>query len=130
MDDNGTAEAAIQTGGLELWAGLVIVVFMAVLAGTIIFRIIQGPGKGIDLSKLLSEKDGDASMSRFQFLVFTFVIAMGLLVGVLKTGTFPERGADILGLIGISAGSYVGAKITQKAAEARQTDNSSGSSSS
>ena len=60
-------------------------------------------------------------MSRFQFLVFTFVIAMGLLVGVLKTGTFPERGADILGLIGISAGSYVGAKITQKAeAEARQ----------
>ena len=122
MNGNSAGETVIQSGGLEFWAGLVIVVFMAVLAGTIIFRIIQGPGKGIDLSKLLSEKDGDASMSRFQLLVFTFVIAMGLLVGVLKTGQFPELGGDILGLIGISAGSYVGAKITQKAAEARQAN--------
>ena len=120
MDNNGAAQTAMQTGGLEFWAGLVIVLFMAVLAGTIILRIIQGPGKGIDLSKLLSEKDGDASMSRFQLLVFTFVIAMGVLVCVLKTGKFPALGTDILGLIGISAGSYVGAKITQKAAEAKQ----------
>ena len=121
MENNGTAASAIQASGLEFWAALVIVVFMAALAGTIIFRILQGPGRGIDLSKLLSEKDGDASMSRFQLLVFTFVIAMGLLVSVLKTGAFPTLSAEILGLLGISAGSYVGAKITQKAAEARQS---------
>jgi hypothetical protein len=122
MDNNGTAASAIQASGLEFWAALVIVVFMAALAGTIIFRILQGPERGIDLSKLLSEKDGDASMSRFQLLVFTFVIAMGLLVSVLKTGQFPTLNAEILGLLGISAGSYVGAKITQKAAEARQAN--------
>ena len=120
MDNNGTAASAIQAPGIEFWAALVIVVFMAALAGTIIFRILQGPERGIDLSKLLSEESGDASMSRFQLLVFTFVIAMGLLVSVLKTGQFPTLNAEILGLLGISAGSYVGAKITQKAAEARQ----------
>ena len=125
MDNNGTAASAIQFPEIEFWAALVIVVFMAALAGTIIFRILQGPGRGIDLSKLLSEKDGDASMSRFQLLVFTFVIAMGLLVSVLNTGKFPTLSADILGLLGISAGSYVGAKITQKAAEARQATGSS-----
>lgn len=101
---------------LYLAAGWIVVLFMAALAIMIIFRIVQGSPNGIDLRRLISEENGNASLSRFQFLVFTFVIAMGLLVVVLKTGTSPSLGGDILGLLGISAGSYVGAKITQKAA--------------
>lgn len=116
----GTATGNVLVGSsLGFWAGLVVVIFMAALAATIIVRIWQGPNNGIDLSKLVSEKDGDASMSRFQLLVFTFVIAMGMLVGVLNTGQFPTMRGDVLGLLGISAGSYVGAKITQKAAEGK-----------
>ena len=118
MNDD-VLNAAGGTGGLEFWAGLVVILFMAALAVTLVILIAY---RRIDLSKLLSEKDGDASMSRFQLLVFTFVIAMGLLVGVLDTGRFPELSAEVLGLLGISAGSYVGAKITHKAAEAKQGD--------
>ena len=117
MNDVEAAGTASEVVGLEFWAGLVVILFMAALALTVLVLIALGR---IDLSRLLSEKDGDASMSRFQLLVFTFVIAMGLLVGVLETGRFPELSGEVLGLLGISAGSYVGAKITQKAAEARQ----------
>ena len=34
---------------------------------------------------------------------------------ILKTGNFPTIGSDVFGLLGISAGSYVASKITQKA---------------
>ena len=117
MNDLEAAGAANGIVGLEFWAGLVVILFMAALASAVLVLIAVGK---IDLSRLLSEKDGDASMSRFQLLVFTFVIAMGLLVGVLETGKFPELSGEVLGLLGISAGSYVGAKITQKAAEGRR----------
>ena len=127
MNEANVARATVEVLGLEFWAGLVVVAFMAALAATIIILIVLGR---INLSRLLSQKDGNASMSRFQLLVFTFVIAMGLLVGVLETGSFPALNAEILGLLGISAGSYVGAKITHKAAEIRQgngPDDTSGS---
>ena len=99
---------------LQLIAGYVIVLFMAGLAAIILVMMVRGKSNGIDLKALVSEDDGNASMSRFQFLIFTFVIAMSLLVIILKTGNFPSIGSDVFGLLGISAGSYVGSKITQK----------------
>ncbi|MCY4386027.1 MAG: hypothetical protein OXC18_02875 [Desulfurellaceae bacterium] len=98
---------------LALTAGWVIVGFMALLGVLILWKILQG---SIDLQYLVSEEDGQASLSRFQFLIFTFVIAMGLLVIILKTESFPPIGSDVFGLLGISAGSYVASKITQKTA--------------
>ena len=100
---------------LQLVAGWVIVVFMALLGIIILWKMIQGPPNGIDLQYLISEENGQASLSRFQFLVFTFVIAMGLLVIILKSGAFPTINSDVFGLLGISGGSYVASKITQKA---------------
>ena len=100
---------------LQLTAGWVIVVFMALLGALILLKILQGKSNGIDLKYLISEENGHASLSRFQFLVFTFVIAMGLLVIILKSGSFPSIGGDVFALLGISAGSYVASKITQKA---------------
>ena len=100
---------------LHIVAGWVIVVFMAGLGIIILWKMIQGPPQGIDLKYLISEENGQASLSRFQFLVFTFVIAMGLLVIILKSKAFPTINSDVFGLLGISGGSYVASKITQRA---------------
>lgn len=104
---------------LHLVAGWVIVGFMAVLGSVISFQMIRGGPNGIDLQYLISEENGQASLSRFQFLVFTFVIAMGLLVLTLKGGTFPQLNSDIFGLLGISGGSYVASKIAQRTANGK-----------
>ena len=98
---------------LQLVAGWVIVVFMAALGIIIIWKMIHP--NGIDLKYLISEENGQASLSRFQFFVFTFVIAMGLLVIILKCKAFPSLDNSVLGLLGISGGSYVASKITQRA---------------
>lgn len=102
---------------LQLVAGWIIVVFMGALGAILLIKILQGKPNGIDLQYLVSEDNGRASLSRFQFLIFTFVIATGLLVIILDSGTFPTVPSDVFGLLGISAGSYVGSKITQKIAK-------------
>ena len=102
---------------LQHVTGWVIVVFITSLALKILIMVWKGGAKGIDLKHLISEDNGNASLSRFQFLIFTFVIAMGLLVIILKTENFPTIGSDVFALLGISAGSYVASKITQKAAK-------------
>lgn len=69
--------------------------------------------KGINLEYLISDEKGDASLSRFQFLIFTFVIAMSLFYIIVRANppAFPNSIPwEILGLIGISGGSYVLAK--------------------
>ena len=106
---------------LQLVAGWVIVGFMAILASVISYKMIVGGPNGIDLQYLISEENGQASLSRFQFLVFTFVIAMGLLVLTLKGTAIPQIDSSVLALLGISGGSYVASKITQKAGNGKNT---------
>jgi len=62
----------------------------------------------IDLSKLISEPTGDASVSRFQLLIFTFVIALSLLMIIVGNTplAFPGIPNQILALLGISAATY------------------------
>ena len=77
----------------------------------------------INLEKLISEDDGTASLSRFQFLVFTFVIAMSLflvIVGKAPPDFPPDIPPEILALLGISGGSYVISKGIQKGAESKK----------
>lgn len=96
-------------------AGWVVIGFTGVVGGAILYLILSGR---IDLSRLLSEEgSGKASLSRFQFLIFTFVVAMGLLVVIFDTGEFPDLPNSVYVLLGISGASYLGSKITQKAAE-------------
>ncbi|MBX2831450.1 MAG: hypothetical protein KTR23_09770 [Rhodospirillales bacterium] len=111
-----------MTGLQQEIAGWVGVVFLATLGAVIIFKVLKGQGEGgIDLQYLISESNGKASLSRFQFLIFTFVISTGLLFMILEQGTFPTVGTDIFGLLGISAGGYVGSKIAQNAARSDET---------
>jgi len=74
---------------------------------------------GINLEKLISEQDGSASFSRFQFLIFTFVVASGYVVQVFMTlsknaDRLPEIPGGVLALIGISGGSYLVSKGIEK----------------
>jgi hypothetical protein len=74
----------------------------------------------IDISRILEEKGsagGGASMSRFQLLIFTFVVAISLLLIVVNNGDFPEKiPAGVLTLLGISASTYAVSKGIQAGA--------------
>lgn len=94
------------------YAGLVIIFLFG-------FMILAGIASGkIDISKILEEKGTDgASMSRFQLLIFTFVIALSLFLIVVHTGDFPTKiPPEILTLLGISASTYAVSKGIQNSA--------------
>ena len=63
--------------------------FLAALMVIIVVLILAGR---IKLDKLISEANGDASLSRFQFLIFTFVIAASFFLIVV--GVDPPRFPD------------------------------------
>jgi hypothetical protein len=72
------------------------------------FLILAGIASGkIDISQLLTESGGGASMSRFQLLIFTFVIALSFFLIVVSTGKFPSPiPSEVMTLLGISATTY------------------------
>jgi FtsH-binding integral membrane protein len=98
---------------LALVIGWTLTILVGAFALVIIYKIILGhrPG-GIDLKHLLAGDDGYASLARFQFLIFTFVIALCLFLIIVHQAspTFPPIPGGILALLGISGGSYVVAK--------------------
>jgi hypothetical protein len=85
----------------------------------------------IDLSFLLAEPvepdvasavavTPKASLSRFQFLIFTFVIAGVYLVLCLESGRFVEIPQNVILLLGVSGTSYAASKGIQAAAVTSQ----------
>ena len=99
----------------------VITVFIACLGAIILFKILQGK---IDLSSVLDEMADPsnaagasptpkASLSRLQMLLFTFVIAGLYLTLCLEAGQLIDIPNQVLGLLGISGGSYVVSKGIQ-----------------
>lgn len=97
---------------LALVMGWTLTILIAAFAVVIIIKIIRGGKDGIDLKFLIAGDDGDASLSRFQFLIFTFVIALSLFLIIINSTPvgFPTIPGSILALLGISGGSYVVAK--------------------
>jgi hypothetical protein len=79
--------------------------FIGILAAVIIYMILTGK---MDLTHLLNEANGSASMSRFQLLIFTFIIAISLFYLVEKRAdnSFPDVPTGVLTLLGISASTY------------------------
>jgi uncharacterized membrane protein YgcG len=91
----------------------------------------------IDLTMLLSEPKGTdaqgnplygASMSRFQLLIFTFVIALSLLLIIIANGAtkFPAIPSEILVLLGISASTYAVGKGIQSSGSASGSNGGGG----
>lgn len=66
------------------------------------------------------EKFGKASLSRFQFLVFTFVVAGLFLMLCIETGAFVEIPANVLGLIGLSGGGFIVSKAVGLPGQGKQ----------
>jgi len=71
------------------------------------FMILAAIASGrIDISTLLTEDGGGASMSRFQLLIFSFVVALSFFLIVVCDCKFTEIPANVLALLGISATTY------------------------
>jgi len=104
--------------------GIVGTAVVSLIAIVVVWDMLVGK---IDLSKLLADNQ-DASLSRFQFLVFTFVIGFSYLLLVVchvckdATTELPGVPGGALALIGISAGGYVLGKGIQKAADTSTTN--------
>lgn len=97
---------------LTVVVGYVILILLFFFGLMVIFAMARGK---IDLSLLLSEGGGGASMSRFQLLIFTFVIGFSLFLVIVssKPMKFPVIPAEILTLLGISASTYAVSKGIQ-----------------
>ena len=68
------------------------------------------------LYDLLTEKDtgtGVVSFHRFQIFVWTIVLGIMFVANVYDQLAMPQFSATLLGLLGISAGTYVGFKIPE-----------------
>src|SRR6476660_4081004 len=93
-------------------AGWSVVLIVDLLAIAILVQILL---KKIDLSLLLSEPGGGASLSRFQLLVFTYVIGLSLFWITISSQkpAFPDVTGGMLSLLGISASTYAVSKGIQ-----------------
>lgn len=97
-------------------AGWLICLIVGLIGAIVLWKMADGT---INLSRLISEPNGDASVSRLQLLIFTFVVALSLfLVIVSNCGTgkcpaFPPIPSGVLSLLGISASSYLVSKGIQ-----------------
>jgi hypothetical protein len=105
-------------------AMLVAIVLSVILLGfgaVILGMILTGQ---IDLSDILVESGENgskkASLSRLQFLMFSFVIAGLYLVICVESGTFVDVPPGVLILLGISGGSYVVSKGMGKSPQKQQ----------
>jgi hypothetical protein len=93
--------------------------FFVGLEGLIIYMIATNK---IDLNYLVSDDHGDASLSRFQFLIFTFVIGAGFLYLTVKNVTFPAVDEGVLMLLGISGATYAIGKTLDKPSPPKSPD--------
>jgi peptidoglycan/LPS O-acetylase OafA/YrhL len=95
---------------LKLATGYATLIFLFFLSMVVLLDIVRNR---IDLSEMLEELSGGASMSRFQLLVFTFVIAFSFFVIVVSQGKLPEIPGNVLALLGVSASTYAVSKGLQ-----------------
>ena len=106
---------------LGLVIGWILTAFIGLLAVMILVKIWRGD---IDLNYLISDENGWASLSRFQFLIFTFVVAISLFYLIVSSTppVYPAIPKEILALLGISGGSYVVSKGIQTSRDVSMTE--------
>ncbi len=101
---------ADQFNYLALAMGWILAVIIAGFGAVILKKIFMNE---INLERLISDENSHASLSRFQFLIFTFVIALSLFLITAANKSFPTIDPGIFALLGISGGSYVVSKGIQ-----------------
>ncbi len=95
---------------LKTAAGYTALLLIFLFGVVVLYAMVNGD---VDVAELIGESGGGASMSRFQFLVFTFVVALGIIFLLAKDGKFPDLNANLLALVGISASTYAVSKGIQ-----------------
>lgn len=104
---SGTAPA----DRLKLATEYALLIFLFFLSIVVLLSMISNK---IDLSQLIEELSGGASMSRFQLLLFTFVVGFTFLIVVANNPSkFPDIPANVLALVGVSASTYAVGKGLQ-----------------
>jgi hypothetical protein len=115
----------IKPSDIALLGFIAFSVIILAFAAAVLWQIGTG---AIQLVGLISEppdpndpkKLGKASLSRFQFLIFTFVIAGLFLMLCIETGAFVDIPTNVLALLGISGGSYVVSKAVEQGGKKKE----------
>jgi hypothetical protein len=105
-------EVDVTAQNIAIYCFLALSIVLLLYALVVLWKIYRGD---INLDGLLSESPAQgqaaaatkASLSRFQFLIFTFVIAGLFLLLSIQAGTFVDILVNVVGLLGISGGSYL-----------------------
>ena len=94
---------------IAFWLSLTVGALISLLFLTVIAKIWTG---AIKLDGLLNDEEGKPSLARFQFLVFTAVIGLGLLIIIISATppAFPVVDKTILILLGLSASGFLASK--------------------
>ena len=66
------------------------------------------------MTDILSDGDGGVSIHRFQMFAWTLILGVIFVASVYKDLAMPEFNATLLGLMGISSGTYLGFKVPEK----------------
>ena len=115
------ANTQIALNKLKIATGFTLLTLIFLFGFAVLVYIANG---SIDLSDLLSEGDGTkgASMSRFQLLIFTLVIALSLFLVVVSNMKFPDTiPPEILTLLGISSTTFAVSKGIQSSGNQAST---------
>jgi hypothetical protein len=109
--------------------GMALAVLLALFNGTISLQYLLAEPADPEAQKAAQAKlpagqlapaeTPKASLSRFQFLVFTFVIAGVYLILCLESGTFVEIPEKVVWLLGVSGGTYAAAKGIKAAGDSK-----------
>src|SRR6185437_12118641 len=86
------------------------IAFIVIMGALCLMLLIKMWRNEINLCSLLEEANGQASMSRFQLLIFTLVVEVGVFLSILHTLTLPDIPNSVLILLGISASTYAAGK--------------------
>lgn len=102
------------------WGFVVIAIILLAFAALVLWHCFQDKNalRGIVSEPPIpgsEDQEPKASLSRFQFLVFTFVIAGLYLLLSIEAGTFVDIPGNVLALLGISGGTYVVSKTVGSA---------------
>src|SRR5262249_8909246 len=97
-------EHAVTPQIIALYCFAVISIIVLLIAILVLWKIYK---EDIDLKGLLAGLDGKASLARFQFFLFTVVIAGLLLLLSIEAGTFVDVPPNVLALLVISGVSYL-----------------------
>jgi len=91
-------------------------IFLAALEAVVLWKMATGK---LDLRLLIANEQGNASLSRLQLLIFTFVIAAGFLYLTANAGAFPVVSEGVLVLLGISGTTYALGKVLDRGQQSR-----------